>query len=370
MNESTNDDTANSKPAPAQDSDSLIRSIYTITSDHGQGFAHQMQALISTGLTRFGLDIGILSRIENDSYTVEHCIVPGQIKIAAGDTFDFEKTYCHITCANNSTLAMEHVGTHDEYATHPAYAALGLESYIGIPVRMHGEIYGTLNFSSPTAYPRKFEAADLDAMLLMATWVETELVRREQEAQLKKLNEKLENEVLLDSLTQVPNRRGMQAHLRRELSRLMRSGGRATLALIDLDHFKSLNDTHGHQAGDLALVETAKTIGNSIRGYDYLARYGGEEFLLLLPDTSLKLSGIVCNRILQNIAEQQFPHGSVTASAGSCQIECSELESNDIDATIEQAIAWADEALYAAKMPVATVTSFTGNTRPLPSSSL
>ncbi|MBT8138751.1 MAG: sensor domain-containing diguanylate cyclase [Gammaproteobacteria bacterium] len=346
MNDTTNNP---QQPAANQDSDSLIRTIYTITSAHEQGFEYQMQALLKTGLQRFGLDIGILSKIENDTYTVEHCVVPEEMSISVGDTFEYAKTYCHITCEKNTTMAFEQVGMHDEYAQHPAYLALGLESYIGIPIRINGALYGTLNFSSAKPFPRNFEAADLDAMLLMASWIEAELVRREQEAQLKTLNEKLENEVLLDSLTQIPNRRGMQAHLRRELSRLMRTGGRATLALVDIDHFKALNDTHGHLAGDKALVATAKTISNSIRGYDYIARYGGEEFLLLLPDTSLKLSGIVCNRILQNIAAQDFPHGKLTASVGSCQIECSEMESTDMDATIKQAIGWADEALYAAK---------------------
>ncbi|MGB5325451.1 MAG: sensor domain-containing diguanylate cyclase [Pseudomonadales bacterium] len=336
-------------PGESKSSERLIRRIYNITNAHDKGFAYQMQELLRTGLACFNLDIGILSRISAGSYTVEHCVVPEAMDIAAGDTFEYEKTYCHITCEQQSVVAMEHVGQHDDYAHHPAYVALGLESYIGIPIRLHGEIFGTLNFSSATPYPRKFENVDLDAMLLMASWIETELVRREQEEQLRQLNAKLENETLLDPLTQIPNRRGMQAHLRGEINRLVRNGGRATLALIDIDNFKALNDTYGHQAGDNALISTAKIIGNSIRGYDYLARYGGEEFLLLLPDTSVKLSGVVCNRILENIAVHEFPHGQTTVSAGSCQIECSELSADAINSAIDQAIAWADEALYAAK---------------------
>lgn len=330
-------------------SDELIRRIYTITNAHDKGFEYQMQQLLRTGLERFGLDVGILSRIENKNYSVLHCVVPDGIEIKPGDSFEYEKTYCFITFENGKLLAMEHVGEHEEYGRHPAYKALGLESYIGIPIRLNGELYGTLNFSSAAPYPREFSDADLDAIQLMASWIETELVRRDQETKLLELNDRLENEALIDSLTQIPNRRGMLAHIRGEINRLVRSGGRATLALIDIDHFKNLNDTHGHQAGDQALVTIAKTIGDSIRGYDYLARYGGEEFLLLLPDTSVKLSGIVCTRILENISSQDFPHGQLTASAGSCQIECSELDQQSIDNAIDQAIAWADEALYAAK---------------------
>ena len=301
------------------------------------------------GLERFNLDIGILSRIEGGNYTVEYCEAPEHMAIAPGDAFDFELTYCNFTYKARGPVMVEHIGQSDDYGSHPAYRALGLESYIGIPVHLHGEVYGTLNFSSATPYPRKFEEIDLDALQLMASWISTELARREQASQLEALNKQLEELALSDSLTKLPNRRGMFTQMRKEINRLIRNGGRGTLALIDIDNFKVLHDKYGHLAGDAALVQTAETIGNSIRDYDYLARYGGEKFLVFLPDTSLTLSERVFTRIRENVAAQAGDNLPLTVSIGSYPLDFEDEDINAIDDLLDSAIARADEALQEAK---------------------
>lgn len=122
---------------------------------------------------------------------------------------------------------------------------MGLERfglYIGVPIRPNGELYGTLNLSSPAPYPRKFHDFDIDALQLMASWIEVELIRREQEGLLNALNQELRLQADFDSLTRVPNRRGMYMHLHKGLNEIMRAHESATLAIIDIDHFKKLND--------------------------------------------------------------------------------------------------------------------------------
>lgn len=170
-------------------SELLIRRIYQITNDFNRGFDYQIQELLKLGLERFNLDIAILSHINGDEYTVMHCVTPDQVEMAPGDCFEYGITYCNITCTANEPLAIENVGKHDKYANHPAYEAFQLESYIGVPIRVQGRLYGTLNFTSPTPYPRHFNEIDIDALKLMASWVEVELVRQEQEAKLKKANQ-------------------------------------------------------------------------------------------------------------------------------------------------------------------------------------
>jgi len=174
---------------PSTNSELLIRRIYQITNAYEQGFDYQIQELLKLGLERFNLDIAILSNIESDKYTVKHCVTPEGVDLNPGDEFDFGVTYCNITCTANEPIAIEHMGKNDKYADHPAYEAFQLESYIGVPIRVRGRLYGTLNFTSPNPYPRNFLDIDLDALKLMASWVEVELFRQEQELRLKRANQ-------------------------------------------------------------------------------------------------------------------------------------------------------------------------------------
>lgn len=330
-------------------SEQVIRRLYQITHDHNKGFEHQVIELLQMGLERFELDIGILSKIEQNDYIVKYCVTPEDVPMQPGDRFDFNATYCDITYAAQGPVALEHVSDDDELAIHPAYHAFGLESYIGVPIRLNDEVYGTLNFSSPTPYPRKFRDIDIDALQLMASWIEVELIRREQEAQLNALNQELNLLANYDSLTNIPNRRGMYKNLQKDINQLSRMRGKGTLAIIDIDHFKTLNDTYGHQKGDEALVATAKRIASSLRDYDFVARFGGEEFLLWLPDTNQEGCAVVCQRIMQNIAQVSITPEPMTVSIGACHFCFNSKRPDDISKLIDDLIAKADNALYEAK---------------------
>lgn len=162
----------------------VIRKLYEITNSYDLGFETQVKELLKMGLERFNLDIGILSKIDNNQYVVKYCVAPEDVELISGSNFDFDTTYCHITCSEDAPTALEYIGEHDQYASHPAYEAFGLESYIGMPIKLNGKLYGTLNFSSPTPYKRKFKDVDIDALLLMTSWIEVELIRRKQEKRL------------------------------------------------------------------------------------------------------------------------------------------------------------------------------------------
>jgi signal transduction histidine kinase/CheY-like chemotaxis protein len=171
------------------ESERLIRRIYQITNEYDKGLEFQIIELLKLGLERFNLDIAILSNIEDGNYTVVHCVTPEGVELNPGDEFELGITYCNITCTAKAPVAIEHMGEHDKYSSHPAYAAFQLESYIGVPIRVNNRLFGTLNFSSPTPYPRKFEEVDIDALQLMARWIEVELHRAEQEHKLKQANQ-------------------------------------------------------------------------------------------------------------------------------------------------------------------------------------
>ncbi len=140
---------------------------------------------------------------------------------------------------------------------------------------------------------------------------------------------------LTDPLTGLANRRAWEEELRREVARAKRTSNRLALVMLDLDHFKELNDSQGHQAGDTVLAEAAASWRNAVRTTDFLARYGGDEFAMLLPDCPSEYGETVLERIRTAI-----PTGC-SASAGIAYWDGKE--------TAEALLSLADAALYEAK---------------------
>lgn len=150
----------------------------------------------------------------------------------------------------------------------------------------------------------------------------------------------------LDPLTGLHNRFAMRRELLRERERSLRNGKPCTIAIADLDHFKSINDRFGHAAGDKALQAAAEILSRNVRPFDHVFRYGGEEFLICLPDAGPNRSSAILDRIRQVLGATPIDIGTVeplriTASFGAAMIS----ELTPLDATIEAA----DAALYQAK---------------------
>lgn len=162
---------------------------------------------------------------------------------------------------------------------------------------------------------------------------------------LRGMLRQLEDLASTDELTGLYNRRRFLRIAEGELARL-RKGHQIGLALIDLDHFKRINDVHGHAAGDRVLQTFAAIARACLRDGDVLARYGGEEFVLLLPDTDAEQFGICCERLREAFASAQpvdpgIPVGQLSLSVGLTLLNAGD----DLDASLQRA----DEALYRAK---------------------
>ncbi len=165
-----------------------------------------------------------------------------------------------------------------------------------------------------------------------------------------KINSKrkdLEKLSLTDDLTGLYNHRAMQKRLRDEFRRAQRYNEPLSIIMIDADHFKKVNDRHGHQFGDFVLNELAQIIQRCVREIDIVARYGGEEFLVILPQTHFSGSLMVADRIWRTIGANTFTRGDnthrLTASMG-----ISFFPNKNIN-TVEQLVSFADSALYQAK---------------------
>ena len=164
--------------------------------------------------------------------------------------------------------------------------------------------------------------------------------------ELIRKNIELEAISITDSLTSLYNRRHMMNVLEREFQQVARNGQTFTLMMIDLDHFKAINDSYGHPAGDAVLVTAARILRDAVRGVDYAARFGGEEFIVLLTDTGADEAEASAERIRSRLADGTISHGddriTVTASIGLAEV----IGAGDTPGAL---IARADAALYEAK---------------------
>jgi two-component system cell cycle response regulator len=190
---------------------------------------------------------------------------------------------------------------------------------------------------------------DLQARLIAAARVTSLHQQLEQQrTELQTLNEELATIARRDPLTGLGNRRALREYLDLFEGRVVRYGHRYCMALLDVDNFKSYNDTYGHQAGDEILKTVASQLEDQARAGDSLYRYGGEEFLCIFPEQSLETGTIAVERMRHAIEGLAIPHlgdpsGILTISAGIAVLD------PDHTPSASEAVKQADEALYRAK---------------------
>ncbi len=161
----------------------------------------------------------------------------------------------------------------------------------------------------------------------------------------KRAEEVLRNLAMKDALTGLYNRRAFAEKLNYEQERFLRTGRPFSLILCDIDNFKNVNDTYGHDCGDMVLKKIAKLMQGSMRKHDCVGRWGGEEFIMLLPETGLDGGRLLAEKVRELIAEEKFSHGkkplNVTMSFGVAE-HGEKIELSELTAT-------ADKRLYIAK---------------------
>jgi len=205
-----------------------------------------------------------------------------------------------------------------------------------------------LNIGADDYLAKPFDDQELEARIFAALRVkavQSELRTRNQ--QLESMLHSVEAMAITDSLTGLFNRRRFSDVLKREFAVTRRYRNTLSCLIVDIDHFKQINDRFGHDAGDQVLKEVARRIVASLREVDLAARYGGEEFAILLPHTSKTDARIVAERLLSNFRKQEFTFGTelvrITASIGCAG------NSDVVSDKPEDMVKAADLALYEAK---------------------
>ena len=206
-------------------------------------------------------------------------------------------------------------------------------SILSVPVMGPDRTLGVLSASSPT---HDAFAADHELLATLLANAAAQVLRMAE----------LREAALTDSQTRTYNRRYLAPRLREELERARRSGDALSVMLLDLDHFKRVNDEHGHAAGDAVLSAFAEVVRSCVRSVDVLVRRGGEEFVLLLPATGFRAARTVAERIRRRLADHTMqPRAGVqltqTVSIG--------VASWDREESAEALEERADRAMYEAK---------------------
>ena len=223
--------------------------------------------------------------------------------------------------------------------------AAGMKSIAMIPLTHRGKLLGSINLCStdPLRFTRDHASDFLAHMGIIASFCIENTINRA----------RLLRSGFTDVLTGWNNRRYLSVRLGEELARARRDRSRLVCLMLDIDHFKRVNDTWGHAAGDAVLRELAQRIDGQVRASDVAARYGGEEFIVLLPDTNVDAAQKLAERIRTEIAAAPIglPCGesvTITASIGIAEV-APDPQENDLKTLGDSLIARADVALYAAK---------------------
>lgn len=228
---------------------------------------------------------------------------------------------------------------------------MGIRTYMSSPVRTSsGSLYGTLCGASAEHKPLVTGSEHLIAFFarLIAEHVEREQLLQ----QLQQANNELSRQALSDPLTGLPNRRALMLELHRLFSLLKRTGHPLLISFIDLDGFKAINDTHGHDAGDLLLQTMAQQLAGALRSGDLLARVGGDEFVAVgmgpLSGEETVEAAVHCfQRRLFEQSQVQLPLASQVLNYPGASVGVVAVDPASI--SIDDALRQADACMYAVK---------------------
>lgn len=208
-----------------------------------------------------------------------------------------------------------------------------------VPMVHAGELLGVLNFHRRD--PGSFSSEEIDLLTAVADQAAMAVKNA-------RLHEETVTLTITDPLTGVPNRRHLFARLEMELTRASRFGTQVSILMLDIDHFKLLNDAAGHRAGDDTLRRVSSLLRGAVRQVDMLARYGGEEFMLLLPQVTKAEAREVAEKLRRVVEENAFAHGG-TQPTGRVTVSIG-VANWPVDATEQDRLVdCADAALYASK---------------------
>ncbi|CAJ1768506.1 GGDEF domain-containing protein [Aeromonas salmonicida] len=297
-----------------------------------------------------GLESTYLTQIDLEQ-SAQHILYArnsAALQIPEGGSVDWSDTLCRRALDEGLLYAAD---VADRWGDSAAARAMGIRTYMSSPVRTSsGSLYGTLCGASAEHKPLVTGSEHLIAFFarLIAEHVEREQLLQ----QLQQANNELSRQALSDPLTGLPNRRALMLELHRLFSLLKRTGHPLLISFIDLDGFKAINDTHGHDAGDLLLQTMAQQLAGALRSGDLLARVGGDEFVAVgmgpLSGEETVEAAVHCfQRRLFEQSQVQLPLASQVLNYPGASVGVVAVDPASI--SIDDALRQADACMYAVK---------------------
>lgn len=327
----------------SSDSDTTVRSekLYTLwklATLRGLDDKGRIAAILAEACRVLGADVAMVGEVVGDDYHVRHAHDPRR-RLTAGMSMLLSETPCQRVMATGESVFLHDLNSEPGLRQLPVVSALKMLVYAGTPIWVGERMWGALAFAGRKPVEVARTRDNLAFIELIAAWLGQLLLQTEQ-------RQGLEDLALSDSLTGLANRRAAVARLNEEVARMRRRHERFALALLDIDHFKLINDRYGHAVGDEVLVELSAYLRSLMRAEDWAARWGGEEFLLCLHSDNIQEAALVLDRIRDKIATRGLPTriGEIrlTISAG-----LSMPDAHDFNA--DAALSIADGCLYEAK---------------------
>ncbi len=289
--------------------------------------AHHLRALLPYD------DLTVYS-VDADEVTLRPVFALGQwVREIMSETLSVESGSTGWVVRNRCTRNVPNT-KHDQLCTVVPGTDDDDEAFVCVPLVAHDRVVGTLNVYR-TGIDKAFTAAEVDLVERFATMAALAY-------DAARHREDLRREAATDGLTSLLNHRGSQERLRREVAAAAASGAPLSVAVLDLDHFKRINDTYGHAEGDKALAAAAAKLRSVVRDGDAVGRLGGEEFVLVLPGVAGEIAGDAAERARAALGEVFVGRRPLEASAGVATFP------DDADEAAEL-LERADSALYAAK---------------------
>jgi len=286
----------------------------------------------------------------------------------AGRAFAIGEGVIGLAASTGQQQHCRNCGTDERFVGQDGVPVANLGSLISTPIRANGELLGVLNVSHPHA--EFFTDTHERALSIFANFLGRLVLNnrlfnrmepqvRQRTAQLEaalaeaeELKRRYAELSVIDELTGLHNRRFFFPEARAALARAMRHDGAYTLLLVDIDHFKLINDSIGHAAGDAVLRQIAEIFSEQIREGDILARFGGEEFIVALPETDTEGARQVAERMREAVKEHFWEYDgkrlSVTLSVGLAALT-GRVEQGGSGAMLDRLVSEADQALYFGK---------------------
>lgn len=220
-----------------------------------------------------------------------------------------------------------------------------IRAFAGAPIIVDGKVIGGVGFANLTPHTDDFMDIEIEVVRLAGSIIAREIARKEADDKVARRERALHELATTDPLTNLPNRREIMRLGLAELERGRRYGSTFSIAIMDIDNFKAINDTHGHSTGDTTLVDSASLLKASIRSVDRVGRIGGEEFAILMPETQAFGAWDAMEKVRAEIEQHAFfskgKELNVTASFG--------VVTHRKGETLEDVINRADQLLYMAK---------------------